>query len=101
MILDDLVRNFAEQQARSKDNILLTELGKLGVYDALNTKNPKRGQVFIYPDKREVFVWDGVPLIEFFPMEMRTESGPDGAVKIVVDQKYKVLTKGGGGGGDV
>lgn len=96
-MLDDLIHNIAKQQAQSRDNILVTALETLGVSvsDALDAKNPRRGQVLVYPDKREVFVWDGIPLIEFFPMTMRQELGPDGSVKIVVDQKYKVLLKGG------
>lgn len=55
----------------------------------VNTEEVKRrGRFEVYPDKTEIFVWDGEPLLKFWPMELNMENG-----KITATQAYQVLSR--------
>lgn len=90
-MIEDLVLNLARQNMASRENILTTELRKMGVLDALDPKNRHCGEIMVYPGGREVFVWHGVPLVEFFQTEMTQTQSPDGQVTIKIEQKYRLL----------
>lgn len=47
----------------------------------------ERGRFEIYPDKTEVFVWDGKPLIQFEPMEIKQDG-----CKVTLSQPYRLLS---------
>jgi hypothetical protein len=73
-----------------KDTIIMqaiTNTGESG-FMLLNTEAfRRRGRMEVYPNKTEIFLWDNVPLIKFYPMEINMENG-----KIIASQPYQVLS---------
>ena len=55
----------------------------------VNTEEVKRRCRFeVYPDKTEIFIWDGEPILKFWPVELNMENG-----KITATQVYQVLSR--------
>jgi hypothetical protein len=48
----------------------------------------QRARFEIYPDKIEIFIWDGKPLIQFHPLEIKQEG-----LKITASQSYRLLSR--------
>lgn len=74
---------------RGKDAIILQAIhgaGATGITMANLDAIKRRGQFHHYPDKTEVFLWDGKPLIEFQPFEVKQEG-----MKITASQPYRLM----------
>ncbi|MCP4209756.1 MAG: hypothetical protein GY767_22325 [Shimia sp.] len=74
---DEVVRS-AILRVTGKDHLVMADVARLGVLKVMMASGT------------EVFAYDGVDLVEFFPMTFETVQ--DGvATKLVVSRKYRVL----------
>jgi hypothetical protein len=87
-MIDKLIETLMERQVRQKEELIKTAIGINDNAILLDLSSvPRRGQRNVFPDGREVFVWDGKPIIEFYPIE----TSSDGA-KMTVTQRYRIYT---------
>lgn len=80
------------KMAGSKDEIIIREARDRADDDQMEVVEiAARGRFEVWPDGRQIFYFDDVPLVEFFPMETTSEL-VDGMYKVKASQQYKVLT---------
>lgn len=74
-----------------KDSVIMQAITNTGISGFMMFGSDdfrRRGRFEVYPDKTEIFLWDGKPLIEFQPMELNMENG-----KITASQPYRLLSR--------
>ncbi len=89
-IVETLAKDTASAVVNQKDAAILAAIvSHCPDFTTLNTEEVKhRGRFEVYPDKTEIFVWDGQPILKFWPMELSMENG-----KITATQAYQVLSR--------
>jgi len=93
--MQECMKSVAQALAGDKESVLLAairlvspELPNFTIGVMEQYKN--RGRFEIYPDKTEVFVWDGKPLIKFYPIKIDCGDSE----KCIVSQYYQLLIGG-------
>ncbi|OHD24896.1 MAG: hypothetical protein A2Y38_16320 [Spirochaetes bacterium GWB1_59_5] len=89
--IEIIAKDAAAIVVSNKDNQILSSILRVcpGFTMSDISEIMRRGRIDVYPDKTEVFHWDGQPLIKFWPMELNMENG-----KITATQPYRVLEGG-------
>ena len=80
----------AKALVKNKDDLLFSLIP--GAADAVlfdYEQIKRRGALTMFPDGRQVFSWDGKPLVEFYQIE----SAIDGNGRITMTQPYRMLTQ--------
>lgn len=102
-ILGEITANLTASMGAGRDDIILTAIRNVSKTDAVLMEAIRnkclmgltsadiseirsRGHFETYPDKTEIFFWDGKPLVKFQPMEIHHEGG-----KITASQPYQLL----------
>lgn len=87
-IVETLAKDTASTVVGQKDAAILAAIvSHWPDFMMVNTEEIKhRGRFEVYPDKTEIFVWDGQPILKFWPMELSMKNG-----KITASQAYKLL----------
>lgn len=87
MIVDD-IEMLSDKHITSKDSLILDAIERRdGTALIFLSQARHRGSITQFPDGREVFSWDGKPLIEFYPIQTSLDG-----LKMTVTQKYRTLT---------
>ena len=88
-IIEILAKDAASTAVNKKDSTILAAIVHICPdFTMANIEELKRrGRMEVYPDKTEIFQWDGQPLLKFWPMEMSMENG-----KITTKQTFQVLS---------
>ena len=87
-MIEEFIKVLMENHSAQKDKLIKTAIGTNNDWVLFDLSQiAKRGQRNIFPDGREVFIWDGKPLIEFYPIETSFDG-----TKMTVTQKYRVYT---------
>lgn len=90
-VMSTITADLSAGMGHGKDAIIvqvILDTGEVGFTMASTEAIRKRGRFEIYPDKTEIFLWDNVPLLKFYPMEVNMENG-----KITASQPYQVLSR--------
>lgn len=67
-MIKEHVKALIKSQIAQKEEIIKKAIGISNYFIILNSEQiSKRGQINIFPDGRELFIWDGKPIIEFYP----------------------------------
>lgn len=88
-IKSQITTDISLAMGRGKDAVILQVIHGTGATEVtmLSLDAIKhRGQFHHYPDRTEVFLWDGKPVIEFQPFGMKQEG-----LKITASQPYRLL----------
>lgn len=89
--ISTITADISASMGYGEDAIILraiTDSGATGITMANLESFRQRGRFEIYPDKTEIFFWDGKPLIQFQPLEIKQEG-----LKITASRPYKVLPR--------
>lgn len=90
-VISTITADLSAGMGHGKDAIIVQAIRDTGEVDftVANTEAIRqRGRFEVYPDKTEIFVWDGKPLIQFMPLEIKQEG-----MKITASQPYRVLPR--------
>lgn len=71
-----ITSDLSEGMAHSKDAIILRAIIDSGATEVTMANLGafrQRGRFEFYPDKTEIFCWDGKPLIQFQPLEIKRD----------------------------
>jgi len=90
-ILEEMQRSVVKAMYTSKDRLIFTAIRTISPeFISLNpdtiAEAGRRGKFVTFPDRTEIFYWDSIPTIKFWPFE----STMDG-YKIGFTQKYQLL----------
>lgn len=83
-MISDLTSQLAETMAIKKDAIISEALD--GIYFINQDELTRRVRIERLPDGREIFLLDGEPKIEFYPIEINIQEGSG-----TISQKYRNL----------
>ena len=89
--ISTITADLSKSMGTGKDAIILQAIidsGETGITMVNLEAFKQRGRFEIYPDKTEIFVWDGKPLIQFQPLEIKQEG-----LKITASQPYRLLSR--------
>lgn len=90
-VISTITADLSSCMGHGKDAIIvqaILDTGEVGFTMANIAAIRQRGCFEVYPDKTEIFVWDGKPLIQFMPLEIKQEG-----LKITASQPYRVLSR--------
>lgn len=84
----DYIEMLSRKHTASKDSLILDAIERRdGTALIFLSQAKHRGLITQFPDGREIFVWDGKPLIEFYPITTSFDG-----TKMKVEQKYRLYT---------
>jgi hypothetical protein len=95
MIRQEISHRAASDLAGAKDNVLL------GIFSRMTGEEPgtlniaaMTGRIVVarFPNGVEQFQLDGVPIVEFYPIEINARDDENSSYFVSVAQKYRVLT---------
>lgn len=88
--MKDAACHLCEEMMDKRDDLIRLAINRQIGTDWVLADIPERGLFRYEPDGSEVFSFDGVDLIQFFPMQSETVT--DGAsIKLVASRKYREL----------
>ena len=87
----ETIVDLCDEMARKKD-ALLRELLDDRLPEGCTPEDVKeRCGFYVTPDRIEVYLFDDIPLIQFWPVETETKNGKNGSVYLTATQQYRKL----------
>jgi len=77
-VMSTITADVSKSMGHGKDAVIMqaiNDAGETGITMANIEAIRQRGRFELYPDKTEIFIWDGKPLLKFYPLELNMENG--------------------------